>query len=66
MPKASSTITKNSSMIAAVITTIGASLRCIGPLALLAPGIGVTLIFLALAFRKLYLVSQQCAPGNAT
>lgn len=27
--------------------------------------IGITLIFLGLAFRKLYLVPQQCAPGDA-
>lgn len=27
--------------------------------------IGITLIFLALAFRKLYLVPQACAPGEA-
>ncbi|HEC18509.1 MAG TPA: mercury transporter MerT [Gammaproteobacteria bacterium] len=84
MPEASSTRTKNGSMIAAVIAAIGASLCCIGPLVLLALGIGgtwistltalepyrpifigITLIFLALAFRRLYLVPQQCAPGDA-
>ena len=27
--------------------------------------IGITLIFLGLAFRKLYLVPQQCTPGDA-
>ncbi len=71
-------------MIAAVIAAIGASLCCIGPLVLLALGIGgtwistltalepyrpvfigVTLIFLGLAFRKLYLAPQQCTSGDA-
>jgi len=82
----SSTITKtnNRSMIAAVIAAIGASLCCVGPLVLLALGIGgswisnlaalepyrpifigITLIFLFLAFRKLYLVPRQCAPDDA-
>lgn len=83
MPEASSTTSNNGSMIAAVISAIGASLCCIGPLVLLALGIGgawvsyltalepyrpifigVTLIFLGLAFRKLYLVPQKCAPGD--
>ncbi len=27
--------------------------------------IGITLVFLFLAFRKLYLVPRQCAPGDA-
>jgi len=27
--------------------------------------IGITLIFLFLAFRKLYIVPRQCAPGDA-
>lgn len=44
MPEASSTTTNNGSMIAAVIATIGASLCCIGPLVLLALGIGGTWI----------------------
>lgn len=83
MPGASSTTTNNGSMVAAVIAAIGASLCCIGPLVLLALGIGgtwissltalepyrpifigITLIFLGLAFRKLHLVPQQCAPGD--
>lgn len=71
-------------VIAASLAAIGASLCCIGPLVLLALGIGgtwishlvalepyrpifvgVTLIFLFLAFRKLYLVPGKCAPGDA-
>jgi len=83
---ASTTTTKtnNRSMIAAVIAAIGASLCCVGPLVLLALGIGgtwisslaalepyrpifigITLVFLFLAFRKLYLVPRQCAPEDA-
>ncbi len=69
-----------SSTIAAVLAAIGASLCCVGPLVLLALGIGgtwisyltalepyrpifiaITLVFLYLAFRKLYLVPRQCA-----
>ena len=84
MPEASTTSTNNGSMIAAVIAAIGASLCCIGPLVLLALGIGgawisyltalepyrpifigVVLLFLFLAFRKLYLVPVTCAPGDA-
>jgi len=72
------------SMIAAVAAAIGASVCCVGPLVLLALGIGgswissltalepyrpffiaITLIFLFLAFRKLYLVPRQCAPDDA-
>lgn len=78
------TKTNNRSMIAAVIAAIGASLCCVGPLVLLALGIGgtwisslaalepyrpifigITLVFLFLAFRKLYLVPLQCTPGDA-
>ena len=69
---------------AGVLAAIGASICCVGQLALLGLGIsgawigtlsvfepyrpamiGVTLVFLALAFRKLYLVPQVCAPGAA-
>lgn len=65
---------------AGVLAAIGASICCVGPLALLGLGIsgawigtlsafepfrpvliGITLMFLALAFRKLYLVPQACA-----
>lgn len=71
-------------MIAAVLAAIGASLCCIGPLVLLAFGIGgtwmsnltamepyrpifigITLVFIFLAFRKLYLIPRQCSPGDA-
>ena len=84
MPESSSTTGNNGSMIAAALAAIGASLCCIGPLVLLALGIGgtwisyltalepyrpvfigITLLFLALAFRKLYLLPQKCAPGDA-
>jgi mercuric ion transport protein len=68
---------------AAAFAAIGASLCCIGPLVLLALGIGgtwisslvalepyrpifitITLVFLFLAFRKLYLLPRQCAPDE--
>jgi len=84
MPEASSTTSNNGSMIAAAFAAIGASLCCIGPLVLLALGIGgtwisyltalepyrpvfigITLLFLVLAFRKLYLLPKNCAPGAA-
>ena len=70
------------SLVAGVLAAIGASVCCVGPLVLLALGIGgawigkltafepyrplfigLTLLFLGLAFRKLYLVPQTCAPG---
>lgn len=70
-------------LIASVLAAIGASVCCVGPLVLLAVGIGgtwigsltamepyrplfigLTLLFLGLAFRKLYLVPQVCAPGT--
>ncbi|MCW3480134.1 mercuric transporter MerT family protein [Neisseriaceae bacterium JH1-16] len=71
-----------SPLIAAVLTAIGGSVCCVGPLVLLALGIGgtwvsslttmepyrplfigLTLLFLALAFRRLYLTPPACAPG---
>lgn len=71
------------SLVAGTLAAIGASVCCVGPLVLLALGIGgawignltafepyrplfigLTLLFLALAFRKLYLVPQACAPGT--
>ncbi len=71
------------SVISASLAAIGASLCCIGPLVLLALGIGgswisnltalepyrpifigITLLFLFLAFRKLYLVPRQCQAGD--
>ena len=80
----STTKANKGSMIAAVAAAIGASLCCVGPLVLLALGIGgtwissltalepyrpifigITLVFLFLAFRKLYLVPRLCASGDA-
>ncbi|MDT8385729.1 MAG: mercuric transporter MerT family protein [Gammaproteobacteria bacterium] len=74
---------KNTSLIAAAVAAIGASLCCVGPLVLLTLGIGgawignlsalepfrpifigVMLLFLGLAFRKLYLVPEACAVGK--
>lgn len=71
------------SLVAGVLAAIGASVCCVGPLVLLALGIGgawignltafepfrpvfigLTLLFLGLAFRRLYLVPQVCAPGT--
>lgn len=71
-------------LVAGIVAAIGASVCCVGPLVLLALGIGgawignltafqpyrpvfigLTLLFLALAFRKLYLVPQACAPGTS-
>ncbi|MGK2951366.1 MAG: mercuric transporter MerT family protein [Thiobacillus sp.] len=76
-------LTGKSSLIASAAAAIGASMCCVGPLVLLALGVGgswlghltamepyrplfvgLTLIFLALAFRQLYLVPQVCAPGT--
>jgi mercuric ion transport protein len=71
------------SLVAGVLAAIGASVCCVGPLVLLALGIGgawignltafepyrplfigLTLLFLGLAFRKVYLVQEACAPGT--
>ena len=76
-------LTGKGSLIAGVLAAIGASVCCVGPLVLLAFGIGgtwigsltamepyrpifigLTLLFLGLAFRKLYLVPQVCTPGT--
>jgi len=87
MAEVNSTISKNSnkpSMIAATLAALGASLCCIGPLVLLALGIGgtwistltalepyrpvfiaITLVFLFLAYRKLYLIPSKCTSGEA-
>ena len=70
------------SLVAGVLAAIGASVCCVGPLVLLALGIGgawianltaleplrpwlmaATLLFLGLAFRRLYLQPQVCEPG---
>ncbi|MBA2490357.1 MAG: mercury transporter MerT [Gammaproteobacteria bacterium] len=70
---------------AGILAAIGASVCCVGPLVLLALGIGgswianltalapyrpifiaLTLLFLGLAFRRLYLSPQAtCRPGTA-
>ena len=71
------------SLIAGILAGIGASVCCVGPLVLLALGIGgawigsltalepyrpifigLTLVFLGLTYRRLYLVPQACAPGT--
>lgn len=71
------------SLVAGGIAAFIASVCCLGPLVLLALGIGgawaanltaldpyrpifvgAALVFLALAFRKLYLVPAACAPGQ--
>ena len=76
-------LTGKTSLLAGVAAAIGASACCVGPLVLLALGIGgswisnltamepyrpifigLTLLFLGLAFRQLYLVPQVCAPGT--
>ena len=76
-------LTGKGSLVASSLTAIGASVCCVGPLVLLALGvggtwvgaltmmeplrplfIGLTLLFLGLAFRKLYLVPQVCTPGT--
>lgn len=70
-------------LLAGVLAAVGASVCCVGPLVLLALGIGgtwvgsltamepyrpyfmgLTLLFLGQAFRKLYLVPQVCTPGT--
>jgi mercuric ion transport protein len=70
------------SLVAGIIAAIGASVCCVGPLLLLALGIGgawignltalepyrpifigLTLLFLGLAYRQLYLVPQPCTTG---
>lgn len=75
--------TGTGSLVAGALAAIAASVCCVGPLLLLALGIGgawvgnltamapyrpifigLTLLFLGLAFRKLYLVTQVCAPGR--
>src|SRR6266480_3853489 len=72
------------SLAAGILAAIGASVCCVGPLLLLALGIGgawignltalepyrpifigLTLVFLGLAFRQLYLTASVCAPGTA-
>jgi mercuric ion transport protein len=71
------------SLIAGALAAASASVCCVGPLVLLALGIGgtwvgsltamepfrpyfigLTLLFLGLAFRKLYMAPRICAPGT--
>jgi mercuric ion transport protein len=70
------------SLLSSALAAIGASVCCVGPLALLMLGIGgawvanltaveplrpwfigATVLFLSLAFRRLYLRPQVCEPG---
>ena len=70
------------SLLAGIVAGVGASVCCVGPLALLGLGVGgawignlsafepyrpaflvLTVVFVGLAFRSLYLVPQACAPG---
>lgn len=52
-----------------VLVSLGIGGAWIGSLTALEPYrpifIGITLVFLFLAFRKLYIVPRQCAPGDA-
>jgi mercuric ion transport protein len=76
-------LTGKDSLIAGGLAAVNASVCCVGPLMLLAVGIGgswignltvmepyrpvfigLTLLFLGLAFRKFYLVPQVYAPGT--
>lgn len=76
-------LTGKGSLMAGVLAAIAASVCCVGPLVLLALGIGgswvgnltamepyrpifmgLTLLFLGLAFRQLYLVPRVCAPDT--
>ncbi len=71
-------------LVAGILTAVGASICCVGPLVLLALGvsgawigsltalepyrpifIGLTLLFLALAFYRLYFARRACTPGSA-
>jgi len=75
--------TGNRSLVAGAFAAVGASVCCVGPLLLLALGIGgawvgsltamepyrpffigLTLLFLGLAFRTLYLAAPACTPGT--
>lgn len=78
-----STSSAKGSLAAGILAAIGASVCCVGPLLLLALGIGgawvgnltavapyrpafiaLTLLFLGMAFRRLYVVPQACAPNT--
>ncbi len=75
--------TGNRTLVAGTFAAVGASVCCVGPLLLLALGIGgtwvgsltamepyrpffigLTLLFLGLAFRKLYMVAPACTPDT--
>lgn len=79
-----STRSGNGFLIAGILSAIGASICCVGPLVLLALGvsgawigsltalepyrpifIGLTLLFLGLAFYRLYLPRPVCSPESA-
>ena len=79
-----STRSGNGFLIAGILSAIGASICCVGPLVLLALGvsgawigsltalepyrpifIGLTLLFLGLAFYRLYLARPVCSPESA-
>jgi mercuric ion transport protein len=74
----------NGFLIAGILSAVGASICCVGPLVLLALGvsgawigslaalepyrpilIGLTLLFLGVAFYRLYLVRPVCSPESA-
>jgi len=74
----------NCFLIAGILSAIGASICCVGPLVLLALGVsgaligsltalepyrpifvGLTLLFLAFAFYRLYLARPACSPESA-
>ena len=80
--KAMAALNAKGSLAAGIIAAIGASVCCVGPLLLLALGIGgawignltalepyrpifigLTLLFLGLTYRQLYLVPQPCIAG---
>ena len=82
--KESNTRRGNGFLIAGILSAVGASICCVGPLVLLALGvsgawigsltalepyrpvfIGLTLLFLGLAFYRLYLVRPACSPESA-
>jgi mercuric ion transport protein len=79
-----STRVGNGFLVAGILSALGASACCVGPLVLLTLGvsgawigsltalepyrpifIGLTVLFLAGAFHRLYLARQVCTPGSA-